>query len=179
MRGSIAGLATPHPLGGLLPAIYQEQELSMRFTQAFDDVLSPLQLTLDCLDSYLDPDLTPSDVLQWLGGWLGLILDEDWPIERRRALVRSIVGLYEERGTAAGIARLVELYTGARVEIVEGGAAGFSQTPSQELPGTAADAFIVRVLTESPDTLDAHRIELLVASSRPAHLPAVVEIATA
>ncbi len=179
MRGAIDGLSTPHPLGVLLPAIYQEHDLTMRFTQAFDDVVAPLQVTLDCFDSYLDPDLTPDDVLRWLGGWVGLILDDDWPVERRRAMVRGIVGLYEQRGTVEGITRLVELYTGVRVEVVEGGAAGFSVVPDQELPGTAADAFIVRVLTDDPASVDIKRIELLVTSSRPAHLPAVVEIAAA
>ena len=37
MRASIDGLETPHPLGAMLPAIYQEQDLTMRFTRAFED----------------------------------------------------------------------------------------------------------------------------------------------
>lgn len=176
MRGSIEELATPHPMGAYLPAIYQESDFSMRFTSAFDSVLAPVVLTLDCQDTYFDPDLSPEDILHWLGGWVGLLLDEDWPLARRRAMVRDIVGLYAERGTVAGVQRLVELYTGASVEVIEGGGAVHSVVPLGELPGSSAAAFVVRVTTPDPSAVDVARVEMLVAGSRPAHLPAVVEI---
>lgn len=174
MRGSVDGLATPHPLGRYLPSVYQEHELSMRYTAAFDDVLAPIQLTLDCLDSYFDPGVAPEDVLQWLGGWVGLVLDPDWPIERRRSLVSGIVDLYAARGTAWGLVRLVELFTGAATEIIEGGAVSFSLIPDAAIPGTDADAFIVRVRAPR-ESVDAARLEVLVHASRPAHLSAVIE----
>lgn len=176
MRGSIEDLAVPHPMGGYLPAIYQESDFSMRFTSAFDTVLAPIVLTLDCQDTYLDPDLSPEDILQWLGGWVGLLLDEDWPVARRRAMVRDIVGLYAERGTVAGVQRLVELYTGASVEVIEGGGSVHSAVPLGALPGSEAAAFVVRVITPDPTAVDIARVEMLVAGSRPAHLPAVVEV---
>lgn len=176
MRGSVDDLATPHPLGGLLPSIYQENDFAMRFTQAFDSVLAPIQLTLDCQDAYFDPDLSPEDILHWLGGWVGLLLDSEWPIERRRTMVHEIVGLYAKRGTAEGMQRLVTLYTGADVELIEGGAVAYSLTPYADLPGTEASAFVVRVRATDGVAVDIARLEHLVASSRPAHLPAVVEV---
>ena len=97
-------------------------------------------------------------------------------MEQRRALVRDIVGLYAERGTARGLQRLVSLYTGAEVEVIEGGGAAHSLTPLADLPGSDAAAFVVRVHAADPNTVDRARVELLVGSSRPAHLPALVEI---
>ena len=179
MRGVLPDLPSPHPLGRSLPAIYQEDDFSMRYLSAFDTVLAPIPLTVDCLDAYLDPDLAPEDVLQWLGTWVGVLLDEDWPVARRRALVHEIVDLYARRGTPFGIKRMVELYTGGSVEIIEGGGSAHSLTPGAALPGSPADAFIVRVTPAAGgggEPLDAARIRLLVAAARPAHLPAVVEI---
>jgi hypothetical protein len=48
-----------------------------------------------------------------------LILDPNWPLERRRALVTSAIALYRLRGTPEGIARYVEVYTGTRPVIIE------------------------------------------------------------
>ena len=110
MRGTVAELQTPHPLGRSLPAIYQEDDFSMRYLSAFDTVVAPIPLTLDCFDAYLDTNLAPEDVLQWLGGWMGLLLDPDWPLQRRRSLVGEIVSLYAQRGTPFGIKRMVELF---------------------------------------------------------------------
>ena len=83
MRGMVAGLASPHPLGAALPALYQEDAFAQRLTASLDEVLSPIFASLDGLASYLDPALAPDDFLDWLAGWVGVSLDETWPIERR------------------------------------------------------------------------------------------------
>ncbi len=66
-------------------------------------MLAPVFATLDCLDSYFDSYfdawLTPRDFLDWLAGWVGVVLDENWPLERQRALVGQMVALYGRRGT--------------------------------------------------------------------------------
>ena len=41
VRGLVDGLASPHPIGALLPALYQEDEFAQRFTSGLDDVLAP------------------------------------------------------------------------------------------------------------------------------------------
>ena len=65
-RGLVAGLDAAHPLGWLLPAMYQEDEFAQRFTGALDTVLAPLVTALDNLDAYVDPALAPPDFLEWL-----------------------------------------------------------------------------------------------------------------
>ena len=45
MRGTVGGLSSPHPLGGLMPAVFQDDNFTMRWTQALDELyryLSPL-----------------------------------------------------------------------------------------------------------------------------------------
>src|SRR5437879_2123507 len=91
-RGFVPGLASPHPLGDRLPAMYLEDSLVQRMTHAFDVVLAPIFSSLDNLDAYVDPELAPADFLLWLGDWVGLALDEAWPEERRRAVGDGAAG---------------------------------------------------------------------------------------
>ena len=41
MRSAVTGLATAHPLGEQLPAIYAEDPLVQQLTEAFDQGLAP------------------------------------------------------------------------------------------------------------------------------------------
>ena len=50
MRGLVADLPSPHPMGRRLPAVYQEEDpFTMRLTEALDEVLAPIISTLDNL----------------------------------------------------------------------------------------------------------------------------------
>jgi phage tail-like protein len=176
MRGHVPGLASPHPLGPSLPAVYHDDDFAQRFLGALDGVLAPVLSTIDNLDAYLDPRLAPDDFLDWLAGWVGISLDETWEPERRRAIVARAVELFRMRGTAAGLAEQVEIQTGGRVEIVENGATGWSVDPGGELPGSDLPALLVRVTVADPRAVDARRLDALVGASKPAHVPHVIEI---
>ena len=86
-RGLVEGYGVPWPLIEHLPGLYQDDMLARELTSAFDEVLAPALGTIDNFSAYLDPALTPEDFLDWLAGWVGLLPDENWPIERRRAIV--------------------------------------------------------------------------------------------
>ena len=86
-------------------------------------MLAPVFATLDCLDAYVDPWLAPEDFLEWLAGWVGVVIDEGWPIERSRAFIANIVELYRWRGTIRGLVAELAIYTGGDVEISESGGA--------------------------------------------------------
>ena len=176
MRGTIAGLQTPHPIGSSLPGLYQDDPFTQRLTSAFDDVLAgPIQV-LDCYTAYLDPALAPEDFLEWLGSWVGATPDETWPLERRRAFVSSASELYRMRGTVAGLAAHVAIFTGGEVEIAEPGAVGWSAEPGAAVPaGTSEDLFI-RVRVKDPKSVSKARLEALIAAAKPASLPHRVEI---
>ncbi len=176
MRGLVPGLQTPHPLGPTLPALYQDDDFAQRFLSGLDEVLAPVLVTIDNFDTYLDPALTPDDFLDWLAGWVGIVLDDGWEDARRREIVARAAELYRMRGTAAGLAGQVEIQTGGTVEIVENGATGWSVDPGGELPGSPDPLVVVRVTVPDPKSIDAGRLDALVSAAKPAHVLHRIEI---
>jgi phage tail-like protein len=179
VRGSVAGLASPHPLGPALPALYQEDDFAQSMMSALDEVLAPVVSTIDNIDAYLDPYLTPEDFLTWLGGWVGLAIDETWTIERRREAVGRAVELYRRRGTALGLEQQIEIHTGGTVEIIENGGTAWSIDPGGEMPGSPKPLVVVRVHVDDPKSIDPVRLDALVGAAKPAHVEHRVEIVRA
>lgn len=170
MRAAVPGLISPHPLGFALPGVYHDDPVIQSFLSAFDEVLAPIFSTLDNLDAYFDPRLTPPDFLEWLGGWVGMVLDEHWPLERRRKLVQAAVELYRWRGTVRGLAAHVALHTGVEPDIEESGGLVWSSRPGQAVPGTA-DSFVrVRVRVPDPSAINAERLSAMIGASLPADI---------
>lgn len=174
-RAANAELVTAVPMGSLLPSVYQQDDFTMRWTQAMDSVVSTIITTLDCFDSYLDPLLSPPDFVEWVGSWVGVAVDPEWPESRRRALVQQAAHLFEGRGTAAGLRALLQLTTGVDVDIIEGGGSAASLQPGAALPGSDVGVFVVRLHCPQPSDSDHSRLVALVSANRPAHLPGVVE----
>jgi phage tail-like protein len=170
MRGMVPALGTPYPIGTLLPAILQEDPIAMALTEALDEVLAPAVDTLDCLYAYLDPRLAPADFLEWLADWVGVALNENWPLARQRAIVAAAVGLHRIRGTVAGLREHLELATGGTVEIGDSGGAAWSNRPLAELPGDAAPTLTVRVVVPAGSEVSAAMIEDLVIAAKPVHV---------
>jgi phage tail-like protein len=176
MRGHVPDLDTPHPIGFTLPALYQDDEFTQRLCGALDEVLAPVFGTLDCLDSYFDPRLTPDDFLEWLSTWVGFALDEKWSVERSRSLVAHAVQLYRWRGTVRGMAEAVEILTGSVPEIVENGGVSHSRVPGGPLPGSEEPFVRVRVAVQDPRSVDVARLNAIVEDTKPAHVPHSVEV---
>jgi phage tail-like protein len=175
-RAAVPALINPHPLGGSLPALYQEDEFAQSLTSGLDAVLAPIFSSLDNLEAYLDPGLAPEDFLDWLGGWVGLVVDETWPLDRRRAFISRAHELYRMRGTAKGLAAHVELFSGGQVEIDEPGGTSWSVTTGTAPPGSTGFNVVVRVRVDDPATVDQPRLNALVAAAKPAHLTHRVEV---
>lgn len=108
-----------------LPALYMRDDLMGRFLMLFESFWAPLSDQIAHIDQYFDPAVAPPDFLPWLASWLDLVLDEDWPLARRRDLLKSARRLYEKRGTQIGLQEYLEIYTGAEVQIVEHKAQNF------------------------------------------------------
>jgi phage tail-like protein len=180
VRGTVAELATPHPLGHLLPALYHDNDFVQRFTGALDVVLAPVLATLDSSHAYVDPRLAPLDFVDWLAEWVGVELDASWPEHRQRALVARAADLFAWRGTVRGVAEAVAIYTGVVPEVSESGATAWTGTPppAGELPGSAAGELVVRVRVPAGegDTVDPARLDRLVAAAKPAHIAHRIEI---
>lgn len=121
-----------------LPAIYQEDDLMGRFLMLFGSFWKPLERQINDLWLYFDPQLTPAEFLPWLASWMSLMLDESWPEEKRRQLIRSALSLYRKRGTRQGLEEYLAIYTGVKPRIVEHRAYDFRLGPESQLgPGIA------------------------------------------
>lgn len=175
-RGLISSLASPHPLGQYLPTLYQEDDFAQRFLSAFDTALAPIFSTLDNLNAYMDPWLAPEDFLDWLASWFGLVLDEGWSVERRRALVANAFEFYRMRGTSRGLKAHVESFTGGTVEVVDTGGLATSTTAGAPFPGSPNFAVLVRVQVDDPAAVNMVRLEALVAAAKPAHLTHRIQV---
>ena len=52
-------MPSTRPIVSFLPAMLQADDFCVRFTEGLDPVLAPVLSTIDNIDSYVDPWLTP------------------------------------------------------------------------------------------------------------------------
>jgi len=109
-----------------LPAVYQQEapadSFLERFLALFGAYFADAEGRIDTLVRRFDPriaDVVEGPWLTWLSGWLALAAEPGWPEETRRQLLLRAPELYRLRGTRAGIAALVEIFTGVRPLVVE------------------------------------------------------------
>jgi phage tail-like protein len=112
-----------HRLLGQLPRSWSRVEGDAAFLQRF---LAPAEGMLHELDEraarsnlLLDPAAIPQEVLGWLAGVVGMALDRRWSEDARRSLVAETFPLFRIRGTQACLERILELYLGRAVQVVE------------------------------------------------------------
>jgi phage tail-like protein len=177
-----------------LPALYRTDELMGRFLMLFESFWAPIGEQIDQLPLYFDPRMTPPDFLPWLASWLDLALDGRWPEERRRLLLRSAASLYRKRGTRQGLQEYLEIYSGAKAEIVEHRASNFCLGPQARLGpgvalGTANVPHTFTVVLRLPPLAAGEQgargaserlrmIEAIIEAEKPAHTSYVVHIET-
>lgn len=114
-----------------LPPVYSADAVGAdfldRFLSIFDTMSGSIADRITYIAQFFDPRSAPAnpqnvggtDFLSYLGSWIGMSLRNDWPVERRRELVRQAHRLYALRGTPAGVKLAVELYTGVKPTILE------------------------------------------------------------
>lgn len=176
MRGHIPGLETPHRLGAMLPGVYQGDDFAQRFTSGLDEVLAPVQCTLDNIDAYFDPRTAPEDFLEFLSWWVGITLEQSWSVQRRRQVLLRAVEIHRRRATAGGVRDAVALVLDAPVEVEENGSAAWSQRPGSDLPGRPEPELVVRIDLPELTPLEMRRVQALVARVKPAHMPHRIEL---
>ncbi len=102
-----------------LPSVFERDELLGRFLMLFESFWTPIELQTDSIPYYFDPRMAPPEFLPWLASWLDLELDERWPEERLRRLIRWAIALHRSRGTKWGLLKYLEIYTGRQAKVVE------------------------------------------------------------
>lgn len=138
-----------------LPYYFSEDPFLGRYLLIFEDLFGPLEQVVAHFDLLLDPRTAPEHFLPTLAAWIGMELDERWPVEQRRAILRAAVELYDWRGTKTGLIRLLEASTGCRVEIVE----------NSDGPHT----FSVTVRPVGGQKVDEQMVRYLIEANKPAH----------
>ncbi|MFG3436819.1 phage tail protein [Nonomuraea sp. NPDC047897] len=174
MRLAIPGLTSSHPISEALPDLLAGDEFVRRLTEALDATLAPVLTTLDCLDAYLDPRLTPEDMLPWLAGWLAVGLGERMSEKERRALVAGAFRLHQGRGALEAVAALLRVVAGVTAEVVDSGGCAWSSSPGGPLPGTGPAEAAVRVPAGAE--VDLHWLRAVVELSVPAHVRVSVTV---
>lgn len=102
-----------------LPSIYSEDGFTGRYLLIFESIMAPIVWMIDNFDLYLSPGLAPAEWLQWMAGWLDVVLLPGIPVERQRAILSEAGWLFLRRGTRAALERLLELYFGVKPDIIE------------------------------------------------------------
>lgn len=112
-----------HDLLRRLPRVYSREPAVASFLRRYlaivDGVAAELDARSDARATLLDPRSAPEELLPWLASFVGLMLDERWPVAARRTLVAEAPELFRLRGTVASLERLLEIYVGRRPLIVE------------------------------------------------------------
>jgi phage tail-like protein len=114
-----------------LPAVFRADPVSgdflARFLSIFDTMLNQTSSLISGMFHLFDPMATPAnrknqsgtDFLSWLASWLGMTLQSNWPVAKRRELVRQAYRLFALRGTPEGLKLHIELYAGVKPQILE------------------------------------------------------------
>ena len=178
-RGTIGSLANPHPLADTLPAMLRGDAFARLLCAGFDDLLAPVVLDLDTFVDHLDPDTVPDDMLPWLATWLGLGIDSPSTQSPQRHELRATRSVNPVRGTRRSIELAVASTFGGTVEVVESGGARWSPTPGGNLPGQPEPGVTVTLVPPAGVEIDRRRLDELVRSVTPAHVPYTVVVRAA
>lgn len=146
-----------------LPSIYEDDEFLGRYLLIFESIMSPITWAIDNFEEYLGPEMAPVEWVQWLASWFDVLLVPEVPEARQREVLKQIGWLFLRRGTPAGLERLLELYFGVNVSILE--------------PSDQPTHFIVQIpLSQSEVKVDRETVEFLIRSQTPAFASFDVQI---
>ena len=101
-----------------LPSLYHRPDLNGRnfirdLLWISQHMFGSIDETLDQVHKFFDPYEAPEKFLPWLASWSAMVLDEDWPIAKKRRLIRKAIELYRVRGTVKGMKLFLGMFTGA------------------------------------------------------------------
>ena len=164
-----------------LPAPYAADPFLARYLMIVETIFSSIERTIDNVPYYFDPSTTPEELLPWLAGWVGVELDENAPVEKRRRVLAKAAGLYRWQGTRRALREQLEDYTGQRPLIVEnfdglrlGGDAmlGVNTQLGQARP----HSMNITALTDDPGELDEGVLRRIVEAEKPVHVGYTLEV---
>lgn len=174
-----------------LPGIYRDDKFIKlhpniidvgQYLNIFEDIMQPLENTIDNLSLYFDPIITPPSFIPWLASWLDLVADPSWTIKKQRELIKSAAILHRLRGTKRGLSEYLRIYTGHTPEITES-IQGMTLDSDTQLgvntvlgsPGSA-NSFTVTLEISGDDEIDMETVKAIIDSQKPAHTVYTLQI---
>jgi len=107
-----------------LPSVYQprtpgERTFLRDFLWIFQHLYDSVSRRIDTIHELFNPYTTPTEFLPWLASWFAVSFDETMDEARRRRILREAAALYRIRGTREAIERMVKLFVGIEVKLIE------------------------------------------------------------
>jgi phage tail-like protein len=147
-----------------LPQGMLAEEFFVRFVSIFQAEADTLLAHADNLPYLADVGVTPTAMVREMARWLGLAgIDASFPPAAQRRILSTAAATLQWRGTAAGLRRLLELYSGGPVRISESGGVFAEGT------APAGPAWVV-LEVDSTGPLDEPDFLRLVLDEVPAHV---------
>jgi phage tail-like protein len=179
-----------------LPGIYQQDaekrafigrylKIFEKFLSGIDDdsvskvSIEGLEQIVARLHEFFDPETAPKEFLDWLAGWMALVLRDDWEEVKKRRLISRILSLYRVRGTKRGLEEYIRIYLPAVdvkiIEVVAPFQIGRASTIGRDtyLGGGPPHFFMVTIILPEPNlelkTLREKEVRAIIDLERPAH----------
>lgn len=169
-----------------LPDLFQDDLFLARFLLTFQSILDPIEGVVDQSNLYVDPDLTPPDLLEWLASWVAMELDADLDEAAKRELTRRAVELWRWKGTRRGMTEELKLRSEARPLIVEnfdgfrvGQDAALGLNTHLGEPREGCVTVTLAAGDAARKRLDPGRADSLVAAAKPAHVGHISRVVSA
>jgi phage tail-like protein len=170
-----------------LPGIYRDDALMNQMLMMFESFWKPIESQITQVHNYFDPKLAPASLLPFLASWADFELDDRWPEAARRELIANMVQINRKRGTRAGLAQVLKIFTGVEPDIIErradnmvvGVAArlGYGIALGKDnVPHTFAVRMKLPALPPQIETERRRMIEALIEKEKPAHTQFTLEI---
>jgi phage tail-like protein len=100
-----------------LPDVYQQDPVAAGFLDRYlanpEGTFTTIEGRIAEAQQLYDVRTVDADYLPWLASWLGVALEHDWDEARRRLFIDHLPQLFRERGTRAGMLRMIRLATDA------------------------------------------------------------------
>jgi phage tail-like protein len=157
-------------LRGNLPALYQQNgDFGLRLLGALEHVLDPIVALIDALPAHVSAGLAPLDLLDLFAAWLGVELDESWPPERRRELIRRAPELARRRGTRTGLELTLKIaFPDLPLRIEESGGITFGEQPAKRGKGGGPE--LVVYCDQPIDEARQAAVARVIDGARPVHV---------
>jgi len=170
----------------MLPQKNRDEDASLdlyRFIKCLQEITNLNLTSVDRWTNILDPDLAPENYLDAMLADLGNPFDFELDVTQKRKLIKILLAIYKQKGTAVGIINVIRFFLGIEVEIEtatgeavllgEGvlGGSGVGEEGDFVL-GASIDFLKYSFIVISPVTLDAGQEEILdkiVDYMKPAH----------